>query len=585
VADGSDAYTLTLTVKNTGTVAGKDIVQIYLQSPYTDYDKANSIEKSAVELVGYAKTSNLAAGASESVSITVPKELLKVYDAYGHGTYIVDAGDYYLSAGENAHDALNNILAAKGKTVADGMDAAGDAALAHHFTLPTLDSTKYSESVATGNAITNQFATGDIRYYDPSFKYLSRSDWTGTWPTVYANGSWTAPQQLLKDLELVRPDDPDAITPTYGTTDENYGKLTSATLIGIDYDNDLWDALLNQASLSDLDMLTRVGGYATQLVDSIQLPGTVDKDGPAGLSSSLVGGKPGAAYPPEIVIASTWNDAIAEAFGRAIGEDSLSLGVTGWYAPAMNIHRTPYSGRNFEYYSEDGFLSGKMGAATVRGAQSKGVLVYIKHFAVNDQETSRMGGAMFANEQAIRSIYLKGFELSVREGGARGVMVSMNRIGARWTGGHEGLMTATLREEWGFQGVAITDQASYSVFSYEDMREGLAAGTDLWLNSDASLWQLSSAELTPSVQADIHRAAHNVAYAIINSNAMNGLASDSRVVAVTPAWRIWLIVADVVLVLGALTIAGVVTRKLITQRRRDDGSEPETESESESSEE
>ena len=567
VADKGTSYDVSVTVTNTGKVSGKDIVEIYLQSPYTAYDKSHGIEKSSVDLVGYAKTSELAAGANATVTVSVPKEDMKVYDANGSGTYVVDAGDYFLAAGQNAHVALNNILAAKGKTTADGMDANGDASFTHKITVNKLDSTTYASSQATGSSIKNEFASADIKHYDPSFTYLSRSNWEGTWPKTYQNGSWTAPQQLLDDLKLQESDNPKATAPVLSTVNAKYGTLTAASLRGVSYGNDAWSALVSQMSANDLDQLVRIGGYATKKIDSIQLPATVDKDGPAGISSTLVGGKNGMGYPPGIVLASTWNDDLAKEFGAAVGEDSLSLGTTGWYAPSMDIHRSPYSGRNFEYYSEDGVLSGDMGASVVTGAQSKGVLVTIKHFALNDQETNRMGGAVFANEEAIRELYLKPFEISVRQGDAHGVMVSMNRIGARWTGGDPHLMTDVLRNEWGFHGLAITDQASFSVFAYEDMREGLAAGTDLWLNSDASLWKLTSAQTTPTVLDNEQRAAHDIAYAIVNSNAMNGLSAASRIVSVTPLWRTGLTALDVLLGLLAAGIVFLVTRRLVIRGR------------------
>ncbi|MDR2373207.1 MAG: glycoside hydrolase family 3 C-terminal domain-containing protein, partial [Bifidobacteriaceae bacterium] len=567
LSESDEAYEVAITVTNTGAVAGKDIVQVYLQSPYTDYDREHGIEKAAVELAGYAKTGLLEPGAKETVTVSVPKELLKTYDADGEGTYVLDAGDYYLAAGQDAHAAVNNILAAKGFSESDGMDDAAAPALAHKVTVADFDAETYAVSPVTGNEIANQFTDVDLKTWDADFVYLSRSDWTGTWPGVYADGAWAAPEEFVKALELTVPEDPDAEVPEYGVTSEEFGELNAAMMRDLEYDNPAWEALLDQASLDDLEQLVRIGGYATRRVDSIQLPATTDTDGPQGFSAGLVGGSPGFGYSPAIVLASSWNDSLAEDMGKAIGEESLQLGTTGWYAPAMNIHRTPYSGRNFEYYSEDGLLSGKMSAAIIRGAQDKGVIVFAKHFAVNDQETNRMAGSMLASEQAVREIYLKPFELSVREGGALGMMAAMNRIGPLWVGAHPGLMTGTLRGEWGFTGVVITDQASFSVFSYEDMRMGLAAGTDLWLNTDAELWKLSDADMTATVQANIRRAAHNTAYAVVHSNAMNGLSPGARIEAVTPPWRWWLITANVVL--GALALAGLAwtTTKLIRQRR------------------
>ena len=213
----------------------------------------------------------------------------------------------------------------------------------------------------------------------------------------------------------------------------------------------------------------------------------------------------------------------------------------------------------------DALLSGKIGAGVVAGAQSKGVLVFIKHFALNDQETNRIGGSVFATEQSVREVYLAPFETSVREADARGFMASMNRIGTRWSGAHAGLMTNTLRNEWGFNGVVVTDQASFSVFAYEDLRAGLEAGTDLWLNTDASLWALSSDQLTPTVVTNMQRAGHNIAFAVTNSNAMNGIAADSKIVHVTPLWQWGLYALDVVLGLLVIFVVFITTRKLITQ--------------------
>jgi beta-glucosidase len=568
VTEGDDAFEVAVTVTNSGDVAGKDVVQVYLQQPYSDEDRANGVEKPAVELAGYAKTGSLEPGASETVTVEVPRELMRSYDADGAGTYVVGAGDYYLAAGTDAHVALNNILAAKGFTTADGMTDDGDPAFVHDVAVAETDATTYAVSAETGTEVTNQFAHADLRTYDEDFTYLSRSDWTGTWPTTYADGSWTAPEQLLADLEIPDVEDPDAEQPEVGAVDDAYGELNAAMLVGEEHDAPAWDALVGQMTESELDELVRVGGYATKRVDSVQLPATVDKDGPAGISDTLVGGRSGMGYPPAIVLASTFNTDLAEEFGVAIGEDSLDLGVTGWYGPALNIHRSPYSGRNFEYFSEDARLSGVMSAAVVEGAQSKGVLVFMKHFALNDQETDRIGLVTFADEQAIRQLYLAPFEVTVRDGGARGAMAGMNRIGPVWSGADAGLMTATLRDEWGFAGVVVTDQASFDVFAYEDLRAGLAAGTDLWLNTDADLWRLSDDEMTPTVLAHMQRAAHNIAYAVVGSNAMNGLSAGSELVSVTPPWKWALYAADVVLGLVAVGAVVLVTRRLVRERRQ-----------------
>ena len=565
-------FEISVDVKNVGAVPSKEVVQIYMQSPYTDYDIENHIEKASVELVGYEKTDVIAAGQSEAVTVSVPKESMKAYDQYGFGTYIVDAGDYYFATGKNSHDALNNILAAKGYNQENGMDYSGNDTLAIGVNVEQLDATTYAVSQATENEITNQFDDVDIKTYEDGFYYLSRADWNGTWPKTFDDGNWNAPAELIEGEAIRVIEDTVTEEPITGVINDEYGKLNVAMLRDVDYDDPIWDSLIQQMNVEELDTLVRVGGYGTNAVDSIQLPATVDKDGTAGISSTLVGGENGTAYPPEIVLASTWNKELAEEFGRCIGEDSIALKVAGWYAPAMNIHRTPYSGRNFEYYSEDGYLSGVMGAATVKGAQSKGAIVTIKHFALNDQETNRMGVNIFAGEQAIREIYLKAFEAAVTEADAHGVMASMNRIGNTWTGGHTGLMTNVLRNEWGYKGFVITDQASYSVFAYEDLREGLDAGTSIWLNSDAELWKLDNADMNNTVITNMQRAAKDIVYAISRSNAMNGLSAGAKIVQITPWWKyalyaLFAILIAIVLIPVAFAIISLVEGENKKQRR------------------
>ena len=273
------------------------------------------------------------------------------------------------------------------------------------------------------------------------------------------------------------------------------------------------------------------------------------------------------AWCSEVVISSSWNRDVAETMGKLIGEDCLAQGdlnFAGWYAPAMNIHRTAFSGRNFEYYSEDGYLSGQFGLATVAGARSKGVITFVKHFALNDQETNRSGMSTFANEQAIREVYLKAFEASISDGeqGTLGIMLSMNRIGLKWSGNHEGLTTSVVRGEWGFDGMVVTDQASYpQAFPALAIRGGLEGGTDLWLNTGADNWQIEDYQNNPTVMTQLRTAAHHILYAVANSFAMNGIASDAHVVQVLPLWQIWLIALDGVCAAAALAAVTVIVRK------------------------
>ena len=558
VDETNDSFEVSVTVANTGDRAGKDVVEVYLQSPYTDYDRDNGVEKAAVVLAGFAKTGELEPGASETVTVSVAKELMKSYDAKGAGTYILDEGDYYVAAGQDAHDALNNILAAKGYTTSDGMTADGDEDMAWKTTLDAMDSTTYAVSSATGTQIVNQFEDVDINYYDGEFTYLSRSDWTGTWPVTYQDGSWQAPGTLLNDLLWKRDDSVVGSGSEEMPAFEQSTDMKVADVAGSEYTDEAWQELVESLTPDEAMLLTRLGGYATVQLDSIGLPATQDKDGPSGISGTLVGGQSATAYPVEVVMASTWNTELIERLGESVGDDSMATGVAGWYAPGVNIHRSPYSGRNFEYFSEDGFLSGKISAAEVRGTRSKGVLTYMKHYALNDQETNRYGASFFANEQAIREVFLKGFEYTVTEGDTNGAMASMNRLGATWSGSHKGLMTNVLRDEWGFEGCVITDQASVSAMFYQDMVSGLAAGTDMWLNTNKGFWKLSEyAEIdgtvtdwtqNATVMANVQRSARNIIYAVSTTNAMANAGKASM----PAAWEIALMVLTGLVALGSL---------------------------------
>ncbi len=559
--EASKTYNFEVTVTNTGDAAGKEVVQIYAQTPYTDYDKQNGVEKAAVQLVGFGKTQELAPGASEIVKISVSREELKAYDANGKGTYILEAGDYYFTAAKDAHHAINNVLAAKGAT---GMDGEGDAALTAKFALEA--SEDYAVSAYTGEAITNQFADADIRTYDPSFTYLTRNDWEGTWPKPYA---LAADSTLVDALAIPQgTDDPEAVMPTTGAKNG----LSLAMVKDLPADDPMWEQLMDQLTPEEMYNLVRVGGYQTQTVNSVSAPATICVDGPAYVGNAGTTGvtKPEATYAwcSEVVISSTWNTELAQSMGALIGEDCLAQGelnFAGWYAPAMNIHRTAFSGRNFEYYAEDGFLSGAFGHATTSGARDKGVITFVKHFALNDQETNRSGLSTFSNEQAVREIYLKAFEASIadEEDGTLGIMLSMNRIGPKWSGNHKGLSTNVVRGEWGFDGVMITDQASYpQAFPALAIRGGLEGGTDLWLNTGADNWQIEGYKDNATVMSQLRNAAKHILYAVSQSFAMNGIASDAEVVPVAPLWQKWLWTLDAVVAVLAIAGVAVIVKKM-----------------------
>ena len=574
-----DGYVASVDVTNTGDVAGRDVAELYLQRPYTDYDRANAIEKPAVELAGFAKTELLEPGETQHLTITVKQEQLRTYDSWSAGTYILESGTYYLALARDAHEATNDVLAAKGKTAADGMDAAGDAARAYSWDIagqqdgkkdaavaadaddtktddaadtdatPSADTNVFS-TAETGKEIHNQFDSADLRTWDDGFTYLSRADWQGTWPETYAGGSWTAPQAFIDAMEVAQPagdtTEPAgsaADMPVFSTTDEQYGHLSLASLVGLPYDDARWDALIGQMSKQELWNLVRQSGYVSLAIPSIDMPLVTLKDGPAGISATLTGGGVDCmSYPIEMVLASTYDTQLVEQMGQMVGEDSLASGVAVWYAPSMNIHRTAASGRNFEYYSEDPLLSGAMGAAETRGVQSKGAVVTIKHYALNDEETNRYGVAVLANEQSIRELYLAPFEMSVREGGAKGVMASMNRVGPTWSGATEGLMTGTLRDEWGFTGFVTTDQATFPTFEYCGIYQGLGAGADMWLNDADLMNNVDVDKISDADWANVRQAAHRILYTYANSNAMNGISADARITAsAVPQWRLLLL--------------------------------------------
>lgn len=563
----SDSYTFEVKVTNTGSEPGKEVVQLYMQSPYTAYDKEVGIEKAAVQLVGFAKSEELAAGESGTYSITVDKENLKVYDSSandGEGSYIVEEGTYYFAAAANAHDAVNHILAKKG--AADLPSSANSDLVVEERVAA---STEYALSTATGNTISNQFQDADIATYDEDFTYLSRSDWQATYPQHY---QLELTDELSKGLEIpAGQDDPDATMPTTGADNG----LTLAMMREVDFDDPLWDTFMDQLSAEDMYKLVRIGGYQTQAIPSVGVPATVHVDGPAyvgvaGLTGVTTKEKT-YAWSSEILLASTWNTDILYNMGQLIGEDALAqeeLNFAGWYAPAMNIHRTAFSGRNFEYYSEDSFLSGQMGAATTKGATEKGLITFIKHFALNDQETRRAALLTFANEQAIREIYLTPFEDSVVNGGALGIMAGMNRVGTSWAGNHQGLMKDVVRSEWGFEGIVVTDQASFpEAFPFMAIRGGLEGGTDLYLNTGTDNWPIEDYQNNPTVMTQLRTASKHVLFSVSRSLAMNGLSSTSVVKKVLPLWQIWMYSADVVI---AVIVVGGIYLLLRNLRKNDE---------------
>ncbi len=547
--ENEDSFDLRVTVTNSGSLAGKDVVQIYMQSPYTDYDKANGVEKASVVLAGFAKTGELAPGESETISVNVPKTYLRSYDANGAKTYIVDDGTYYFAASRDAHAAVNDILAAKGYTMADGMTADGDAAMVYSYEQETFDSETYSYGV-DGEKITNQFDNVDLGYYMDDVVYLSRSDWQGTWPNYgETHETLVATEQMLADYAVKHLADENAVMPTTGAQNG----LTLASMIGLEKDHELWEQLLDEMTAEEMMNLVENGGYYTILVPSINKPKTFDKDGPAGITSTLIGGVGCFGFPIEMLVACSWNTEMAEEMGRLVGEDGLLARVSGWYAPGLNTHRNAFNGRNYEYYSEDPVLGSKIGTAVTVGCQSKGTYVYIKHFALDDQGTG--GAYTFANEQSIREIYLRQFEETVTIGKAHAAMTNNACVGMVWCGRNPNLITNVLKNEWGFDGFVISDQATANRTERLDIYDGLAAGTDLWLNSAAGTWVYEGYATDATFMNYLRNACKDILYTVANSNAMNGIRANSQVVTVMPTWQKLLIGVDCVVGLGLAALA------------------------------
>ena len=499
----------------------------------------------------------------------------------------MENGDYYIALGSDAHDALNNILKAKGKSGMvdhNGVSVVGNEKNVYGWTVGATDNTSYMYSEYTKNKVSNLFDDADLNYYgDGLVKYTTRSDWN-TFPD--ATVGLVANEKMINALHFNYGESGKTDTSAFKTKQEN--GLVLAALIGVDYEASQWQELIDQMSMEDL--MTVVAKACKEQVTSIGKPLNYLKDGPQSITGNASSGgglyynkpvgeamltnpddkptdTPSMAYTSEVVVASTWNTELAEELGKAFGEDGLWTLVHHHYSPGANIHRTPYSGRNFEYYSEDGFLTGKLAAAEVKGEISKGMITYIKHFVLNDQELNRTGVSTFANEQSLREIYLRGFEYAFTEGKTNAVMGGFNRIGCTWTGAHKGLMTDLIVKEWGFNGIVDTD---FALFAHMEARSGVMAGTTDFAVTN----ELRSGELMKSIEKDaelyaaVREAAHRNLYVIANSAEMNGLTSNMRIVTVLVWYQILLIVFIVLFAIAA--IGSIVMLVLHTYKKEND---------------
>lgn len=524
--------TVTATVTNTGDKAGKDVVEVYYNPPYTD----GGIEKASKNLAGFEKTKELQPGESQKVTVKFDDDDMASYDYKGAKAYVLEKGDYDISIQSDSHHVID------------------------HKAITVKDTVTYDSDSNTHNGdktvATNQFddVAGDVTYLSRADHFANYKEATAA-PTnfkmsdkakeTFYNNSNYDPKKFDKDSDKM---------PTTGA--KNGLKLSD--MYGKDYDDADWDKLLDQLTFDDMDNLIANGGYGTQAVKSVGKIQLTDADGPASLNNNFTGvGSIG--FPASTAFACTWNKDLAKQFGEMIGDMAHDMHVAGWYAPALNIHRNAFSGRTFEYFSEDSLLSGVMASSEISGAKSKGVYSFMKHFALNDQETKRTEMlCTWTNEQAMREIYLKPFEMSVKEGGAQAVMSSFNYIGNTYAGADSALLQTVLRGEWGFKGFVLTDY--FGGYGYQNADQEVRAGNDSMLATTKITNHITDKSAT-SVKA-MRQAAHNILYTAANSwQYANG---EPKVA--TPIWKTamyvaWGVVAVLVIGLEFLTIKRYLNRK------------------------
>ena len=450
VNDGQISVDVTIT--NTGDVAGKDVAEVYYNPPYTN----GGIEKASANLVGFAKTQMLNPGESETVTVSFSAEDMASYDYQNAKAYVLESGSYEISLRTDSHTVVDT----KTYDVAETITYNGD------------------------NARSTDVATAENKLDDANggLTYLSRADGFANYeeatkaPTNFTMSDEN--KQAFKNNSNYNPEDYNDASDEMPTTGASNG-MKLADLRGKDYDDPQWDSLLDQLTVSDMDTMIALGGYQTAAASSVGKVMTIDCDGPASINNNFTGtGSIG--FPAGVMIANTWNTDIADQFGESIGKMADEMGVSGWYAPAMNIHRSAFAGRNFEYYSEDPFLSGAIAMNAVIGAEKQGVYAYIKHFALNDQETNRTNQlCTWFNEQSAREIYLKPFEMCVKNGGAKAVMTAFNFYGITPAEASSEVLNGILRDEWGFKGFALTDY--YGVYGYQDADRMIRNGNDCML--------------------------------------------------------------------------------------------------------
>lgn len=513
-----------VTVTNTGDKAGKDVVEVYYNPPYTD----GGIEKASKNLVAFEKTKKIEPGASQTVKIEFDDDDMASYDQKDAKAYVLEQGDYDISIQSDSHHVIDHQKVTVKDTVTYNSDS----------------NTHNGDAVAATNEF--DYAAGDVTYLSRAGHFANYAKATAA-PTNFSMSD-EAKAEFTNNSNY-DPKKYDNDSDEMPTTDAKNG-LKLYQMYGKDYDDADWDKLLDQLTFDDMDNLIANGGYGTPAVKSVGKIQLTDADGPASLNNNFTGvGSIG--FPASTAFACTWNRDLAKQFGEMIGDMAHDMHVAGWYAPAMNIHRSAFSGRTFEYFSEDSLLSGAMASNEIAGAKSKGVYCFMKHFALNDQETNRTNMVCtWANEQSIRETYLKPFEMSVKEGGAQAVMSSFNYIGYTYAGASSNLLQTVLRDEWGFKGFVLTDY--FGGYGYQNADQEVRAGNDSMLATTKITNHITDKSAT-SVKA-MRQAAHNILYTAANSwQYANG---EPKVA--TPIWKTAMYVAwgvTAVLVIGLEIVA------------------------------
>ena len=535
VTEADGTITVDVTVTNTGSASGKEVVEVYYNPPYTN----GGIEKASANLIGFAKTSELAPGASENVTVTFKAEDMASYDTYGKGCYVLEKGDYVISINADSHTVLDS------KVYNVASDIVYDASNKRESDVEVADN-KFD--FAEGNVTYLSRADGFANYAEATAAPADFELPAEAKATFYNNSNWN-PEDF---------NNADDVAPTTGA--KNGLKLKD--MVGVDYNDAQWDTFLDQLTVSDMDSLIALGGYQSVAVSSIGKVQAIDCDGPASINNNFTQ-QGSIGFPSAVMIAATWNTDLAHDFGTSIGKMADDMDVSGWYAPAMNIHRSAFAGRNFEYYSEDGVLSGAMAANAIMGSQEQGVYAFMKHFALNDQETNRCGMlCTWSNEQAIREIYLKPFEISVKDADCHAVMSSFNYIGSRWAGGCKELLKNVLRGEWGFVGFVETDY--FGVSGYMTADQCVRNGNDLMLCTTGNDFNTVTV-LTNSSKQALRESAKNILYTVVNSRAY----AEENLNPGMAKWQIVLIGADVLVALLFVTLE-VKTLKGYKKRKEEE---------------